>query len=54
VIKVETKFKENSYETTYKGGEGKETYINIQYSLDKKKKVIDALERIVEFLKEWK
>jgi hypothetical protein len=45
---------QEGYEINYKGAEEGQTYIDIQYNLEEKDKIIDALERIVEFLKTWK
>jgi hypothetical protein len=54
VIKIAGKLTQNGYEIYYQGITEGQTYIDIQYNLEEKDKVIDALERIVKFLKTWK
>ena len=54
MIKIIGKLTQEGYEINYKGAEEGQTYIDIQYNLEEKDKIIDALERIVEFLKTWK
>jgi hypothetical protein len=54
MIKIVGELTQEGYEINYKGAEEGQTYIDIQYNLEEKDKIIDALERIVEFLKTWK
>lgn len=52
MLKITGKISENGYEIEYKATQEKEAYIDIQVDIARRKEVIEALKRIIEFLEE--
>ena len=52
MLKISGKIKNNGYEIEYKAAQEGEVYIDIQVDVEKRKEVIEALKKIIEFLEE--
>lgn len=52
MLKITGKIKENGYEIEYKAAQEEKVYIDIQVDIARRKEVIEALKKIIEFLEE--